>query len=72
VPGRFTIEQLVAGAETAGAEGMKLTTRSGGTLTVITQSGQLYLNGVAVTHSDIECANGVIHPLQAVLTLTDK
>jgi uncharacterized surface protein with fasciclin (FAS1) repeats len=68
VPGRFTIEQLVVGAEKAGVDGMKLTTRSGGTLTITTQSGQLSLNGVPVTLSDIECANGVIHPLQAVLT----
>jgi uncharacterized surface protein with fasciclin (FAS1) repeats len=66
INGSYTIEQLKNETQRAGVEGFKTTTINNQALT-ITNDGGLKVNGVAVTESDIQCSNGIIHPLQAVL-----
>jgi uncharacterized surface protein with fasciclin (FAS1) repeats len=66
VNGTFTIEQLKNETQKAGTDGFKVPTINAQTLT-ITNDGGLKVNGVAVTESDINCSNGVIHPIQSVL-----
>jgi uncharacterized surface protein with fasciclin (FAS1) repeats len=66
VNGKFTVDELKNESQKAGTDGFKATTTSGKVLT-ITNDGGLKVNGVPVTESDIQCSNGIIHPVQAVL-----
>ncbi len=61
VRGKYTIADLKGMAE-----GTKLTTLSGGSVTITNADG-LKVNGVPVVESDIAATNGLIHPIGEVL-----
>jgi uncharacterized surface protein with fasciclin (FAS1) repeats len=66
IQGSFTIEQLKTEATKAGTDGFKTTTITGKTL-VITNDGNLKVNGVTIAESDLPATNGMIHPVASVL-----
>lgn len=66
VNGQYTIEQLKNETQRAGTEGFKSTTINGKTLTIVNDGG-LKVNGVSVIEQDIQCSNGIIHPIQSVM-----
>jgi len=59
VPGRILAEDLV--------DGQTVTTVEGSTLTISLEGGAT-VNGVAITSTDIEASNGVVHLIDGVLT----
>lgn len=64
---QYSIEQLKTEAAKGGADGLKLTTITGKTLTVTYEGSVLKVNGTTIAESDVPATNGVIHPIAAVL-----
>ena len=59
VAGRIYSEAAAKGAKVATLQGHELVTRSA--------DGKVFINGATVVKADVECANGVIHIIDAVL-----
>lgn len=59
VPGKVMSSQL--------SDGQKVTTVNGQELTVSIKDGKVMINGANVTAADLDCSNGVIHVIDAVV-----
>lgn len=60
VPGKIMSSQL--------SDGQKVKTVNGAELTVNIKDGKVMIDGATVTAADLECFNGVIHVIDAVVT----
>ncbi len=57
----------VPAAEVLGLDGEKVTTLSGVELTVTIEDGDVFVDDSQVVVTDVECSNGIIHAVDAVL-----
>ncbi|MBK7232627.1 MAG: fasciclin domain-containing protein [Saprospiraceae bacterium] len=53
-------------------EGQQITTLAGGALTVKINTDGLFINNAKVTNANLEADNGVVHVIDAVLTMTSS